>query len=75
MVHCRDATVSFLLPKLGAKSSHIFTQSLYNVTVVCGIDCLASQDEFRKNNPLDVKENDYNALDSSFRLSRRFRYR
>jgi hypothetical protein len=43
-------------PKFGTKSSHIFTQSPQNITVVCGIDCLACQDEFFANNPLDVKK-------------------
>jgi hypothetical protein len=33
------------------------------VTVVCRIDCLACQDEFFVNNPLDVKENVEHALD------------
>jgi hypothetical protein len=45
----------FCLQKFGAKSSHICTQSLQNVTVVCRTDCLACQDEFFVNNPLDVK--------------------
>jgi hypothetical protein len=51
-----------LSAKFGAKSSHIFTQSPYNVIVVCGIDCLACQDEFFVNNFLDVKENYEHAL-------------
>jgi hypothetical protein len=29
-----------LWPKFGAKSSHSFTRSPQNVTVVCGVDCL-----------------------------------
>jgi hypothetical protein len=57
-----------LSQKLGAKSSHIFTQSPLNVTLVCGIDCLACQDEFFVSNPLDFKENDEHALDFAFRL-------
>jgi hypothetical protein len=61
----------FLLsPKFGAKSSHIFTQSPYKVTVVCGTDCLAYQDEFFVNNPPDVKENYEYAPDFAFHLSR-----
>jgi hypothetical protein len=40
-------------------------QSPKKVTVVCGIDCLACQDEFffMANNPLNVKENVELALD------------
>jgi hypothetical protein len=45
-----------LLPKLEAKSSHIFTQSLLDVTFVCGIERFTCQDEFFLNNPLDVKK-------------------
>jgi hypothetical protein len=52
-----------LSPKLLAKYSHIFTQSPQNVTVVCGIDCLACQDKFFVGNSLDVKENNEHALD------------
>jgi hypothetical protein len=44
-----------LSPKFGAKSSHIFTQSPLNVTVVCGIDCLAYQGEPFVNNSLHVR--------------------
>jgi hypothetical protein len=43
-----------LLPKFGAKSSHTFTQSAYNVTAVCEIDCLPCIDEFFVNNPFYV---------------------
>jgi hypothetical protein len=42
-----------LSPKFGAKFSHIFTVT----TKRCEIDCLACQDEFFMNNPLDVKGN------------------
>jgi hypothetical protein len=42
------------------------------MTVVCGIDCLACQDEFFINNPLDVKENDEHALDFALQLLRIF---
>jgi hypothetical protein len=62
-----------LLLKFGAKSSHIFTQSPENVTVVCGIDCLACQEELFVNNPLDIKANDEYALDFALQLSRLFR--
>jgi hypothetical protein len=41
--------------KFGTKFSHIFTQSLQNVTVLYGIDCLACQAEFSVYNPLHVK--------------------
>jgi hypothetical protein len=32
--------------KVGVKSSHIFTQLLYNVTAICGTDILVCQDNF-----------------------------
>jgi hypothetical protein len=51
-----------LSPKFGVKSSQSFTQSLQNVTVVCGIDCSAFQDELFVNNPFDVKENGEHAI-------------
>jgi hypothetical protein len=35
-------------------------------TVVCGNDCLAWQDEFFMNNPIDVEENDEHALYVAF---------
>jgi hypothetical protein len=62
-----------LSPKFGAKSSHIFTQSPSNVTVVYEIDCLVCQDEFFVNNLFDVKENYANSLDFALHLSRHFR--
>jgi hypothetical protein len=43
-----------------------------NVTVVYGIECLAWQDEFFVNNPLDIKENDEHAIDVAFPPSRLF---
>jgi hypothetical protein len=57
-----------LSPKFGAKSSHIFTQSPTNVTVECGIDCLACQDELFVNDPLDVKGNYEHVLHFALRL-------
>jgi hypothetical protein len=57
-----------LSPNFGAKCSHIFTQSPQNVTIVCGIDCLACQDKFFVNNSLDAKEKDENALDFALHL-------
>jgi hypothetical protein len=45
------------------------TAFLPKVTVACGIDCLAHQDEFFVNNPLDVKENDEHSPDFALRLS------
>jgi hypothetical protein len=58
-----------LLPKLGAKSSHIFTYLPKNITVVCGIDCLACQDEFFMKNTLDVEESDDHTPGFSLGLS------
>jgi tRNA U34 2-thiouridine synthase MnmA/TrmU len=51
-----------LSPKLGAKSSNVFTQSPKNATIACGIDCLALQDEVFVNYHLDVEERDEHAL-------------
>jgi hypothetical protein len=62
-------------PKFGAKSSHIFIQSLQNVTVLSGIDCLACQEEFFVNNPIDAKENDEHAPDYGLHLSHLFQSR
>jgi hypothetical protein len=61
-----------LLPKFWSESSHIFTQSPYNVTVVSRIDCLACQNEFFVNNLLEVKENDEHALDFALYQSHLF---
>jgi hypothetical protein len=58
-----------LSPNFGAKSLHIFMQSPYNVTFVRGIDCLAYQDKFFVNNPLDVKENDEHDFEFALHLS------
>jgi hypothetical protein len=63
-----------LSPKFGAKPSHIFMQSPQNVTVVCGIDCLAFRDEIFVYNPLEVQENDEHALKFAFHLHHLFRY-
>ena len=41
-------------PKLGAMSSHVFTQSLQNFAVEPGIHSLSCWDKFFVNNPLDV---------------------
>jgi hypothetical protein len=54
------------------RSRHTFS---VKVTVVCGIDCLACQDEFFVSNPLDVKENDEHALDFDPHLSYLFQSR
>jgi hypothetical protein len=62
-----------LSPKFRAHSSHIFTQSPENITVVCGIDCLVCQDEFCMNNFLNVEDDDYD-LDLALHPSRLFRF-
>jgi hypothetical protein len=41
--------------------------------LVCGIGCLAYQDELFVSNPFDIKENDEHALDFALHLSRPFR--
>jgi hypothetical protein len=57
------------LPKFGMKSSHIFMHAVtVKVTGVCGIDCLACQDQFFVNSPLDIKENDEHAHDVALHL-------
>jgi hypothetical protein len=58
-----------LWPKFGAKSLHNFTQSLYNVTAVRRIGCLACQDKFFVNSPLNLKENDEHSLNFALQLS------
>jgi hypothetical protein len=44
-------------------------QSPENNTVVCGIHCLACQDELFVNNPIDVIENDEHDPDFALHLS------
>jgi hypothetical protein len=44
-----------LSPKFGTKSSHNFTHLPWNVTIVCGINCLACQDNFFVNSSPDLK--------------------
>jgi hypothetical protein len=51
MACCHDAAASSFIAKF---QSTVFAQ---HITAVCGIDCLACQDEFFVNNPLDAKEN------------------
>jgi hypothetical protein len=48
------------------------TASSFIAKVVCGIDCLACQDDFFVNNPLDVKENYEHALNFVLHLTRLF---
>jgi len=57
------------LPKFGARSSHVFTQSMQNVAVEPGIHVLACWDKFFLHSPPDVKESDGHALDIAFHLS------
>jgi len=54
--------------KLGAMSSHVFTQSPQNFAVEPGIHSLACWDKFFVHNPLDVKESDDHALEIAFHL-------
>jgi hypothetical protein len=62
MVCCRDSTASSFVAKVwGEFFAHFYSVAI-KVTVVCGIDCLACQDEFFVNNPLDVEESDEHAL-------------
>jgi hypothetical protein len=72
MVHCDDATAGSFVIKAWVKSSNIFTQLPQNATIVCGIDCLACQDEFFENNLLDVKENYEHAVVLALHISHFF---
>jgi hypothetical protein len=55
-----------LLPKFRVKYFH----SVIKVTVVFGIACLACQDEFYMNIPLDVREDDEHAVPVSSKKKR-----
>jgi hypothetical protein len=52
---CCDATTSSLVAKLQSKVFAQFHAVAVKVTVVCGIDCLACQNELFVNNPLTLK--------------------
>jgi hypothetical protein len=65
----RDETANSLSQTFAVKSLHIFMQSPKIVTIVCRNDCLACQDEFFVNSPLDIKENYEHALDFAHHLS------
>jgi hypothetical protein len=56
-------------PNFGARSSHVYTQSLQKVAVERGIHNFACLDELFVHNHLDVKESDYHALDIACHLS------
>jgi hypothetical protein len=71
-VRCRDATASSFVAKIPSEVFAHFHAVAVKVTVVCGIDCLACQDEFYMNDPLDVEENFDHDLDFALRLSRLF---
>jgi hypothetical protein len=60
-VHCPDATASSFVTKVLVEVTLHFHAVAVKVTIVCGIDCLACQDEFFVKNTLDVKENDEHA--------------
>jgi hypothetical protein len=62
-VRCCDSTASSFFAKIQVEIVAHFQAVAVKVTVVCRIDCLACQDELFVNNPLDVKENDEQALD------------
>jgi hypothetical protein len=57
MVRCHDATTSSFVAKVQGEVFAYFHAVTVKRNVVCGIDCLACQDEFFMNNPLDIKEN------------------
>jgi hypothetical protein len=71
-VGCLDATTSSFVAKVSGEvfsNFHAVTAKRKSSTQ---IDCLACQDEFFVNNPLDVKGNDEHALDFTRPLSRYF---
>jgi hypothetical protein len=72
MMRCRDATASSFVAKVRGEVFAHFHEVAVKVTVVCGIDCLACQDEFFVNNPFEVKENNEHSLDFVFHLYRLF---
>jgi hypothetical protein len=71
-VRCRDATARSCVTKVRGKVFAHFHAFDVKVTEVCGIDCLAYQDEFFVNNPFGVKENNEHVLECAFHLSRLF---
>jgi hypothetical protein len=74
-VRCRDATASSFAAKVrGEFFAHVHAVAV-NVTVGCGIDHLACQEELFVNNPLDAKENDEHAFTFALNLSRHLRSR
>jgi hypothetical protein len=70
MVCCRDSTASSFVAKVRDEVFAHFNAVAIKVTVVCGTDSLACQDEFFVNTPLDIKGNDEHALDFALHLSR-----
>jgi hypothetical protein len=67
-VRCRDATASSFVAKVRGEVFAHFHIVAVEVIVICRIYCLACQDEFFVNNPLDVKERDENAFDFALHL-------
>jgi hypothetical protein len=57
-VRCHDAAASSFVAKVHVEVFACFHAVTVKVTVVCWIHCLACQDKFFVNSPLDVKEND-----------------
>jgi hypothetical protein len=72
MMRCYDATTSSSVTKVWDKVFAHFHANHHKSHTVCGIECLAYQDEFLANNPLDVKENDEHTLDFALHLPRLF---
>jgi hypothetical protein len=68
-VCCHDATATSFAAKVRGEVFAYFHAVAVNVTAVCGIDCLACQDIFFVNNPLNVKQNDEHALYFALHLS------
>jgi hypothetical protein len=60
-VHGRTATTSLIAKVRGEVFAHVHAVAV-EITLECGLDCLACQDKFFVNNPLDVKGSDERAL-------------
>jgi hypothetical protein len=61
-MHCRDATSGSFVAKFRRE---VIAHFHVVAVKVCGIDCMACQDEFFVKNPANVKEDDEHALDFS----------
>jgi hypothetical protein len=73
VVRCSDAKASSFVAKVRSEILAHFHAVALKVTVICGIDCLACQNDLVVKNPHYVKEIDEHAHDFVLHLSRLFR--